>query len=160
MPGWFDLHTLGQGMNLHTQAFTPQLNTEEHNHLVDEGGVIESSKYLRSLIDKEASKGIPASRVVIGGFSQGGHIAYFTGLTHPQKLGGVFGLSTYLLMTKKMQEMVPAPAPADGKRPCQETPVFSGHGTDDDIVPHNVGVGTSNYLKNDVGMPVEHHDYP
>lgn len=160
MPGWYDLHTIGSDMSLSSQVFTPHLNTEEYNHLVDERGIVESSAYLRSLVDDQVRKGIPPSRVVIGGFSQGGLIAYFTGLTYPQTLGGLFGLSTYLLMTKTMQGLIPRPKEEDnGQRPSQATPVFAAHGTDDDVVPHNVGVGSRTYLKEQMGMSVESHDY-
>lgn len=41
------------------------------------------------------------------------------GITNPTKLGGIFGLSCYLLLQKKLQELVPEDSPN------KETPIVS-----------------------------------
>ena len=41
----------------------------------DEAGVHESQAYIESLISKEVARGIPANRIVLAGFSQGGAVA-------------------------------------------------------------------------------------
>lgn len=46
----------------------------------------------------------------------------FSGITAPQKLGGIFGLSCYLLLQSKLQEFIPAESPNSG------TPIYMGHG--------------------------------
>ena len=42
------------------------------------------------------STGIPANRIIIGGFSQGGHIAYKAALLHEPRVAACIALSTYL----------------------------------------------------------------
>lgn len=62
----------------------------------DPTGTAESVDYVRTLIEQEVAAGIPPERIVVGGFSQGGHIAYKTVLTHPVPLAGCAALSTWL----------------------------------------------------------------
>lgn len=44
----------------------------------------------------EASPYVAESRIVLGGFTQGGAMALITGITTQRKLAGVFGLSSYM----------------------------------------------------------------
>lgn len=53
------------------------------------------------MIAQEVAAGIPADRIVIGGFSQGGALALFSALTFPQTLAGVVALSTWLPLHQK-----------------------------------------------------------
>lgn len=52
------------------------------------------------MIENEIKGGIPANRIVIGGFSQGGALALYSALKFPQKLGGVVALSCWLPLHK------------------------------------------------------------
>lgn len=117
MPGWYDIKSLGE-----------LTNREE-----DEAGIVKSRDYFHSLIDAEVAKGIPANRIVIGGFSQGGSISLITGVTYKSQLGGIFGLSCYLLLQKKIREMIPT------DNPNQNTPIFMGHGDADQVIAHKYG---------------------
>ena len=54
------------------------------------------STMVHSLVEKELELGIPASNIVLGGFSQGGALALYSSLTCPTRLGGTFLLSTWL----------------------------------------------------------------
>jgi predicted esterase len=65
MPGWYDIKSLSS------------LSGREE----DEAGIVKSQEYFHSLIDQEVAKGIPANRVVIGGFSQGGAMSLISGVT-------------------------------------------------------------------------------
>lgn len=108
MPAWYDLY-----------------GTTGSNH-EDENGIKQSQLYINSLIEKELSRGISASRIVLAGFSQGGAIALYTALRYPQKLAGVLALSTYCpLKTKLSSEAHIANA---------KTPIFMAHGTYDDVI--------------------------
>jgi len=57
------------------------------------------------------------------------------------KLGGIFGLSCYLLLQNKVKDMVPADSPN------QQTPIFMGHGDADPVVKYQWGQMTANKLK-------------
>jgi lysophospholipase-1 len=86
-------------------------------------------------------KGIKASRIILGGFSQGGAMSVFTGLTSSEKLGGVFGLSCYLLLSDRIKNYLPE------EWANKNTPFFLGHGKDDDVVRFAYGEKTAKLLK-------------
>lgn len=86
-------------------------------------------------------KGIKASRIILGGFSQGGAMSVFTGLTSPEKLGGVFGLSCYLLLSDRIKNYLPE------EWANNKTPFFLGHGLDDEVVPFQFGKKSADVLK-------------
>lgn len=117
MPGWYDIKSLGD------------LAAREE----DDEGILRSRDYIHSLVDAEVAKGIPANRVVVGGFSQGGALSLLAGVTYKDQLGGIFGLSCYLLLQKKIKDMIPA------QNPNQKTPIFMGHGDADQVVAHKFG---------------------
>lgn len=117
MPGWYDIKSLST------------LTDREE----DEAGILKSRDYFHSLIDAEVEKGIPANRIVIGGFSQGGAMSLLSGVTYKNQLGGIFGLSCYLLLQKKIKDMIPT------ENPNQSTPIFMGHGDADNVVAHKYG---------------------
>lgn len=70
---------------------------------------------------------VPAARVLVGGFSQGGIMALSLLLTQPALMGGAFALHSRLL-----PEVLPLAAPAaelDGKR------LWVSHGQQDMVIP-------------------------
>jgi lysophospholipase-1 len=78
----------------------PELDDPE-----DEEGMMKSVHYAETLIDDIVSKGIPANRIVLGGFSQGHAIALLTGLTSKKyagKLAGLICLSGYLPIPQRI----------------------------------------------------------
>lgn len=117
---------------------------------VDAEGVHASIDAICELIERETARGIAPQRVILAGFSQGGAIALQTGLTYPERLGGIIALSTYL----------PLPAEIDSGRHLANavTPIFMGHGRSDDVVPYLLAKRTYDLLdKQD--YPVEWHEY-
>lgn len=124
MPGWYDIKSLND------------LASREE----DEPGIMRSVSYFHSLIDTEISKGISSDRIVLGGFSQGGAMSLISGITCPHKLGGIFGLSCYLLLQSKLKELVPA------NNPNKNTPIFMGHGDADAVVRHEWGKESADEL--------------
>jgi lysophospholipase-1 len=90
-------------------------------------------------------KGIKASRIILGGFSQGGAMSVFTGLTSSEKLGGVFGLSCYLLLSDRIKNFLPE------EWANKKTPFFLGHGEDDDVVRFSYGQKSADMLK-EIGL--------
>ncbi|KAI9795309.1 MAG: hypothetical protein M1835_006024 [Candelina submexicana] len=107
----------------------------------DETGILRSRDYFNSLIKAEMGKGISSSRIVLGGFSQGGAMSIFTGITCPNKLGGIFGLSCYLLMHGKIKDFVPE------QNPNKDTPILMGHGDADPLVKYAWGQKTAEVLQ-------------
>lgn len=117
----------------------------------DEAGVNHSAAKIRALIDREIERGIPASRIVLAGFSQGGAMALHVGLRYPQKLAGIMALSAYLMFPDRLQSEY---SPANST-----TPVFVAHGSQDPMVPIALGQAVSAVLK-EGQWPVEWHSYP
>lgn len=117
----------------------------------DEGAIKDSSARVRALIDNEIQKGIPASRIVLAGFSQGGAMAMQVGLAYPEKLAGIMALSAYLLFPEQLAH---AASQANAK-----TPVFIGHGSHDPVVPLFLGRSMQAALQQG-GWMVQWHEYP
>ncbi|KAF2197467.1 Phospholipase/carboxylesterase [Delitschia confertaspora ATCC 74209] len=136
MPGWYDIKSLSD------------LNAREE----DETGIFRSRDYFHNLIDQEIAKGIPANRIVIGGFSQGGAMSLLSSLTYKNKLGGIFSLSGYLLMHKKIADLMPADKPNKG------TPIFMGHGDRDQVVDYKFGQMSRDELVK-LGLNVDFRTY-
>jgi phospholipase/carboxylesterase len=117
----------------------------------DEAGIRHSADKVRALIDREVSRGIPASKIILAGFSQGGAMALHVGLRYTQKLAGIMALSAYLLFPEKLNN--------EHSGANAATPVFVGHGTQDPTVPFFLGQEVVSALE--VGQwPVEWHSYP
>ncbi|OAT13374.1 acyl-protein thioesterase 1 [Blastomyces gilchristii SLH14081] len=141
MPGWYDIVKLGVNVPV-----------EEFSKAQDERGILKSRDYFNSLIKAEMDKGISPSRIVLGGFSQGGAMSLFTGITQKEKLGGIFGLSCYLPLGEKISTFMP-----DGF-PNKQTPVFMAHGDADSTVLFEWGQRSADSLKA-LGMSVDFNKY-
>src|ERR1700761_7510084 len=100
----------------------------------DEPGILRSRTVFTKLITDEIDAGIPSNRIILGGFSQGGAMSLFTGVTTPHKLGGIFGLSCYLVLGDKIKDFVKESSDAN-----KDTPIFMGHGDADDLVRYSWG---------------------
>lgn len=140
MPGWYDI-----------------INFDTLNRSDDEPGILKSRSYLHSLINQQVADGIPPSRIILGGFSQGGAMSVFAGPTFREKLAGVFGLSCYQLLPDKFDSLM-AEGNTEGK--IQSRPnIFMGHGDSDPLVKPEWGRMTAEGLKKK-GFEVEFHEYP
>lgn len=114
----------------------------------DKDGILRTQEHVFGLIQKEIDSGIPADRIVLGGFSQGGAVSIFSGLTAKVKLAGVVALSAYLLLSNQFPTYLPTP------NVNKETPVFMGHGDSDTVVNTVIGKKTHEVL-NGLGYNVE-----
>lgn len=79
-------------------------------------------------------------------------MSLFAGATHPEKLAGIVGLSSYLLMGAKFKDFVPP------DQPNSETPIFMGHGDADPLVRYDWGKRTAAALT-DCGFKVDFRTY-
>jgi phospholipase/carboxylesterase len=116
----------------------------------DERGVRASQGLVEALIARERERGVPAARIVLAGFSQGGAISLQTGLRHLERLAGIMALSTYVPIAATL-ESERNPANAD-------VPIFMAHGTQDPIIPL-AHARRSRELLERLGYPVEWHEY-
>ena len=118
----------------------------------DENGIRASQQQVEALIASETERGVPRSRIVLAGFSQGGAIALQTGLRQAQQpLAGIVALSCYLPLADSFaRERAAASA---------QVPIFMAHGTSDPIVPLARGVASRDALTA-AGYSVEWHQYP
>ena len=117
----------------------------------DEVGIKHSAGKIRDLIDHEIKRGIPASKIVLAGFSQGGAMALHVGLRYPQRLAGIMALSAYLIFPERLQ--------GELSEANSATQVFLGHGTQDPMVPFALGQAVQSLLEAG-SWPVEWHSYP
>jgi phospholipase/carboxylesterase len=132
MRAWYDIFQFGGG-------------TE------DDAGIRASQRLVEELIAKEKKKGLPAEKIVMAGFSQGGAIALQAALRYPERLAGVLALSTYLPLAASLRS---ERSPAN-----QGIPIFMAHGTYDDIISLRRAEESHNLLEA-AGYPVEWHEYP
>jgi phospholipase/carboxylesterase len=117
----------------------------------DEAGLRESFASVHALLEREVSRGMPASRIVLAGFSQGSAITLGAGLRYPQRLAGLAGLSGYLPLADRLAaERHPANA---------DTPLFLAHGTRDAIVAVARGHASRDQLLA-LGHTVQWQEYP
>ncbi len=133
MRAWYDIIALGGGARQ------------------DDAGIRESARQVEALIRRERERGIPAERIVLAGFSQGGAIALHTGLRHPERLAGIMGLSTYLPLADTVE--------AERSDANAGTPILIAHGSMDPVVPMQMGERSRDQLQA-MGYTVEWHDYP
>jgi phospholipase/carboxylesterase len=119
--------------------------------LEDEKGLRESQVLVEALIAREKARGIPADRIVLGGFSQGCAMTLQAGLRHPEKLAGLMCLSGYVPLADKVA--------AERSAANQDTPIFMVHGTMDPVIPISRAIASRDLLVK-LGYQVEWHDYP
>ena len=65
-------------------------------------GVERSRKLLVDLLAATHARGLPAEKIVLGGFSQGSLMSVEVGLRYPQRLAGIVGISGYVCNPDKL----------------------------------------------------------
>lgn len=133
MRAWFDLY----GLDFKTQQ--------------DKQGIARATASLTTLIENEIAAGIPASNIVLVGFSQGGALALHTALSYPRSLGGVIGLSTVLPLADQIETHL--------HTANATLPIFLAHGSLDPVLSINLGLMTKERLE-ELGYTVDWHEYP
>jgi phospholipase/carboxylesterase len=116
----------------------------------DEAGVRASQAALEALIEHELGRGVPARRIVLAGFSQGGAIALQTGLRYPDRLAGIMALSTYVPIAGSLA--------GEAQAANRDVPIFMAHGELDPVLPIR-RASESRTLLEDLGYQVEWHEY-
>ncbi|WP_075793367.1 alpha/beta hydrolase [Massilia putida] len=116
----------------------------------DEGGLRASQKDIEAFIEREKARGIPASRIILAGFSQGCAMTIQTGLRHPERLAGLLCLSGYVPLSAKLA--------TERTEASQSTPIFMAHGRYDNVVPFNRAEASRDLLVS-LGYQLEWHEY-
>lgn len=132
MRAWYDIIEIGGGRE-------------------DGAGLRDSQAAVAQLVAAEAARGIPASRIVLAGFSQGGAIAFQAGLRHPERLAGIMALSTYLPLAGTVED--------ERSEANRDLPIFMAHGSADPMI--SIGrAQQSRKMLEALGYPLEWHEYP
>jgi len=135
MRAWYDIFQFG------AEALDPR---------EDDAGLRDSFAAVHALIDREVARGVPAHRIVLGGFSQGCAVTLGAGLRYPERLAGLVGMSGYLPL---------ADTTAAERRDANTlTPLFLAHGQRDPVIAVSRGTATRDALRA-LGMAVEWHEY-
>ncbi len=116
----------------------------------DEDGLRASQALVEALIERERERGMPASRIVLMGFSQGCAMTLLTGLRHAERLAGLVGLSGYLPLA--------ATTAAERSAANADVPIFLAHGRDDPMIGLDRALASRDALLA-LGYPVQWHDY-
>jgi phospholipase/carboxylesterase len=125
---------------------------DDHGQRREDGdGVRASQKSIEALIQREKTRGVATSSIVLAGFSQGGAMALHTGLRHAERLAGVMALSCSLPLPDTLAAEA---APAN-----RDVPIFMAHGTHDPMIPMARAVRAREVLTG-LGYRVEWHEYP
>ncbi|KID55601.1 carboxylesterase [Pseudoalteromonas luteoviolacea] len=131
MRAWYDI----KSMDLENRA--------------DEVGVRESAAAVSALIEQEMAAGIPADKIILAGFSQGGVISLHLAPRLSHTLAGVMALSTYMCAPQKLS--------AEATQPALN--IFMAHGSHDPVVPMQAGRTAHDALV-EQGYEVSWQDYP
>jgi lysophospholipase-2 len=112
MPSWYDIVGLDERSN-------------EECH-----GIIQSRDRIHDILRKEHNRGVPYSRMSLAGFSQGGALCLYAGLSllSSNKLAGILVLSGYLAGASTFQ-LTPG---------LEDVPILHLHGSSDPIVAYSL----------------------
>jgi len=109
-----------------------------------------SAAAIEALLQRERDRGVPAQRITLAGFSQGGVIALHLGLRYPERLAGIMGLSTYLHDHEHLTDEISFAS--------VDVPIFLAHGLMDPMIPVTRAV-TSREALLALSYRVEWHEY-
>lgn len=132
MPGWYDI----KGADI----------TDKE----DITGMTESRAILEGLIDEQIALKVPSDNILLAGFSQGGAVAYYTGIRSQHKLAGILALSTYLPFLED--------AKSQHSGVNLLSPIMAMHGTGDPVVPLAAGKLSAEGLRT-LGYQVQWREY-
>ncbi|MCC7012962.1 MAG: alpha/beta fold hydrolase [Planctomycetes bacterium] len=133
MPAWYDIRDLDI--------------KSRHDPL----GIARTRGQIEALIAREKERGIPARRIALVGFSQGGAMALHVALRHEERLACAIGLSTYLVHADTLA--------AEAAAANRDLPLLMIHGEHDPMVGFERGRASKDKLV-ELGWNVEFASYP
>jgi len=134
MPAWYDILSLG-GPGPGERA----------------PDVRESAGRIAALVEREERRGVPSTRIVLAGFSQGAAMALHVGIRYPRTLLGIMALSGYEVLADARE--------AESSAENRATPILFCHGTLDPLVA--TGRGRKAYQAySTAARQTEWHEFP
>lgn len=137
MPAWYDITTL-------------DFDADDRENLEH----VEASRLrVEALLERERQRGVPQSRIVLAGFSQGAAMAMHVGLRQTEPLAGLLVLSGYLVAEDRLE--------AEATEAGRSTPLLACHGRHDLIVPYAAGRASYEQVQANAkpGVELEWRDY-
>ncbi len=139
--------TVNGGMSMRAWYDVRSANLREFE---DETSILASSELVGKYLQHEIDAGIPANKIILAGFSQGGAIALHCGLRFNRGLAGILALSTYLPLAATLE--------AEANEANKKTSIFMGHGVFDPVITVDQGRDSANTL-NSAGYSVDFNEY-
>ena len=127
MPAWYDIEHM------------------DIDRTIDVSGISRSADRVDKIVQIQMDEGIPANRIILVGFSQGGAVALYAGVRSKKCLAGVLSLSAYWVGAQD-SNLMPGRAP-------EGLPIEIHHGTLDPVVPYVLGEQARDALSA-LGYPV------
>ena len=109
----------------------------------DAQGVKESAELINQLIEEQIEAGIEGKCIFLAGFSQGGAIALYTGLTSEHEISGIIALSTYVPIANDVVIK-------------NHPDVFFAHGENDPVIPIELAQKSHDWLLTHDIVPAWH----
>lgn len=120
-----------------------------YGNTYDQEALASEDKFMRFLEEVEATYRILQDKRIMGGFSQGGMMAYQMGLPRPEQFAGIFALSSTVKSPNLIQPRLPEQ---------RNQSIFVAHGTADMIAPIQAGRGSRDILQK-WGFSPEYYEY-
>ena len=122
-----------------------------HSETAGADDIADSTDQINAFLTREMDRGIPPSKIVLAGFSQGGVIALQSGLRFEHRLAGRLALSTYLNDYSATE--------AERTDANLAIPIMMGHGTQDPMIPiMRAATSRENLIR--LGYDVRWFNYP
>ena len=137
MPAWYDIRSLD---------LDPGNSSRE-----DPNQIRGSTRAITAILDREIQRGVPAHRIVLAGFSQGGAMALHIAPRFAHTLAGFMVLSAYELLRGTLAEEQHAANAA--------TPALFCHGRHDPMVPMFAGQAACESVRQPA-RDVRWYDFP
>lgn len=131
MPAWYDV-----------QAITPDIQE-------DSEGIVSCAHRLHAIMDY-ANTLVPSKQIYLMGFSQGGAMALYAGLTYSNSIAGIVNISGYLPLRHKLAK--------HRHVNNQHTPLHFIHSNHDLVVPFELAKMSASFLR-DLGYKINWQEH-
>ena len=139
--------TINGGMVMRAWYDILAMDIDRH---IDQEGIMTSVELIHELIEEQVKQGFTYDRIILAGFSQGAAMSIQVSTQFKHKLAGVIALSGYLPIPEQI---------TNRNKANLTTPFFMGHGSQDPVVPFDLGKKSKNTLSN-AGYNINWNSYP